>query len=63
MYYLALQSNFIDGFSFSDNKKEILSSSTRPTEQGPEGLTAVQAQHTYQTDLQGPHLYSNMTLA
>ena len=47
----ALQNNFIDCFSFRD-KKEIGSSSTteQPTEQGPEGLTAVQTQHTYQTD-------------
>ena len=28
----------------------------QPTEQGPEGLTAVHTQHTYKTDLQGPHL-------
>ena len=58
--YQALQCNFIDGFSFRDEKETGSSSTTQPTEQGPEGLTAVHTQHTIQTDLQGPHLYLHL---
>ena len=46
----ALQSNFIDGSSFRDEIEIGSSSTTQPTEQGPEGLTAVHTQHTYMPD-------------
>ena len=43
----ALQSNSIDRFSFRDEIEIGSSSTTQPTEQGREGLTAVHTQHTY----------------